>query len=152
MAALVSDPVALGIIGALTVGFIAAAVFAAVGFAVSATVSARERMVEFALLRALGLTPRQLGWWLVLEQGALVLTSLALGTLVGWVLTTLVLPLVILTQDGELANPPVIVQYPWQAIAGLELAVVAVLGVIVTILSVALLRIGLGSLLRLGDE
>lgn len=149
---LVSDPVALGTIGALTVGFVAAAVFAAVGFAVSATVSARERLVEFGLLRALGLTPRQLGWWLFLEQGALVVVSLILGTLVGWVLTGLLVPLVTLTQDGSLVVPQLIVQYPWRTIAGLEIAVVVVLGLIVTALTLILRRVGLGSLLRLGGE
>lgn len=149
---LVSDPVALGTIGALTVGFVAAAVFAAVGFAVSATVSARERLIEFALLRALGLSPRQLGWWLALEQGVLVIISLGLGTLIGMLLTALLLPLVTLTQGGKPAVPDVIVMYPWTTVMWLELAVVGVLGVIVTILTVVLRRVGLGSMLRLGDD
>jgi hypothetical protein len=149
---LVSDPVALGTIGALTVGFVAAAVFAAVGFAVSATVSARERLVEFALMRALGLSPRQLGVWLLLEQGVLVLLSLALGTALGALLTSTILPLVTLTQDGRTAVPEVIVQYPWPAIAGLEVAVVVVLAVIVSAMIILLRRIGLGSLLRMGED
>jgi ABC-type antimicrobial peptide transport system permease subunit len=149
---LVSDPVALGTIGALTVGFVAAAVFAAVGFAVSATVSARERLVEFALLRALGLSPRQLGTWLLLEQGVLVIVSLALGTLLGALLTSTILPLVTLTQDGRPAVPGVIVQYPWPAIIWLEIAVVAVLGLIVAAMVALLRRVGLGSLLRMGED
>lgn len=150
--ALASDPVALGTIGALTVGFVAAAVFAAVGFAVSATVSARERLVEFALLRAVGLSPRQLGSWLALEQGALVIVSLGLGTLLGVILTAGILPLVTLTQDGGPANPDVLVIYPWAAIAGLELAVVGVLALIVVVMTILLRRVGLGSLLRLGED
>lgn len=149
---LLSDPVALGTIGALTVGFVAAAVFAAVGFAVSATVSARERLVEFALLRAVGLSSRQLGSWLVLEQGVLVAVSLALGTAIGVLLTAFILPLVTLTQDGAPAVPDVIVMYPWPTILVLELAVLAVLGLIVTVMTFLLRRIGLGSLLRLGEE
>lgn len=149
---LVSDPVALGTIGALTVGFVAAAVFAAVGFAVSATVSARERLIEFALLRALGMSPRQLGWWLVLEQGALVLASLALGTLIGLLLTTVLLPLVTLTQGGRPAAPDVMVIYPWTTVIWLELAVVGVLGSMVMILTIVLRRVGLGSMLRLGED
>jgi ABC-type antimicrobial peptide transport system permease subunit len=149
---LVSDPVALGTIGALTVGFVAAAIFAAVGFAVSATVSARERLIEFALLRALGLSPRQLGWWLILEQGVLVLVSLILGTLIGIVLTAYLLPLVTLTQGGRPAVPDVIVVYPWATVTWLELAVVGVLGAIVTVLTTVLRRVGLGSMLRLGED
>jgi ABC-type antimicrobial peptide transport system permease subunit len=149
---LVSDPVALGTIGALTVGFVAAAIFAAVGFAVSATVSARERLIEFALLRALGLSPRQLGRWLILEQGVLVLASLVLGTLIGVVLTAFLLPLVTLTQGGRPAVPDVLVIYPWTTVIWLELAVVGVLGLIVAVLTVVLRRVGLGSMLRLGED
>lgn len=150
--ALVSDPVALGTIGALTVGFVAAAIFAAVGFAVSATVSARERLIEFSLLRAVGLSPRQLQWWLILEQGMLVVVSLLLGTLIGMLLTAFILPVVTLTQNGMPAVPGAIVVYPWPAIVGLELAVLAVLGLIVIVIAFLLRRVGLGSLLRLGEE
>lgn len=149
---LVADPVALSTIGALAVGFVAAAVFATVGFSVSAAVSARERLVEFALLRALGLSRRQLASWLGFEQGVLVVLSLALGTIVGVVLTAVVLPLITLTQSGRPPVPDVIIEYPWAAIIGLELGVVAVLALVVTVMTILLRRIGLGSLLRMGED
>lgn len=149
---LLADPVALATIGALAVGFVAAVVFATVGFAVSATVSARERLVEFALFRALGLNRRQLGLWLSLEQGVLVVVSLVLGIAVGCILTWLILPLVTLTQSGEPAVPPVIVTIPWDVVAGMLLAVVGVLAIVVLAMTMLLRRIGLGSLLRMGDE
>ncbi|HJQ76137.1 MAG TPA: ABC transporter permease [Acidimicrobiia bacterium] len=150
--ALSTDPVALGTIGALSIGFVAAAVFAAVGFAVSATVSARERITEFGLLRALGLSPRQLGLWMTLEQSLLVLSSLAFGTLVGWALTTVILPLVTVTQLGTRPIPDVSLIYPWDAVVVLEVSLVLVLAVIVAVMSVLLRRLGLGSLLRVGEE
>lgn len=149
---LTSDPIALGATGALTLGFVAAAVFATVGFAVSATVSARERLTEFALLRALGLSPKQLGSWLSLEQGVLVAASLALGTLIGAVLTATILPLVSLTQSGANAVPGVEVIYPWTTIIQLDLAVLTVLGLMVLVMTFLLRRLGLGSLLRLGED
>jgi hypothetical protein len=71
---------------------------------------------------------------------------------IGIILTAFVLPLVTLTQSGRPALPDVIVTYPWPAIAGLELAVVAVLALIVAVMTVLLRRVGLGSLLRLGEE
>ncbi|HYL41585.1 MAG TPA: FtsX-like permease family protein, partial [Candidatus Binatus sp.] len=55
-----TDPVALAILGTLTLGFVATGLFAAVGLTVSSGVSARQRRTEFALLRALGLSARQL--------------------------------------------------------------------------------------------
>ena len=150
--ALQSDPVALGTIGSLALGFFAATVFAAVGFAVSAVVSARERITEFALLRAVGLSPRQLAAWLFLEHGVLVLISLAFGGLIGLGLAWLVLPLIAITQDATSAVPEVIVVYPWRTIIGLELAVVAVVGVIIAVLAAVLRRSGLGTLLRMGED
>ncbi len=151
-ASLRTDPTALGTIGALAVGFVAAAVFAAVGFVVSATVSARDRMTEFGLLRALGLSRRQLGTWMSIEQGVLIVVSLVLGTLVGLALTASILPLISVTQEGAAVIPSVRVIYPWKAVIALELALIAVLGVIVVVMSIVLRRLGLGSLLRMGED
>ncbi|HEX3265797.1 MAG TPA: FtsX-like permease family protein, partial [Candidatus Limnocylindrales bacterium] len=83
-----TDPVALGIIGALTLGFVATGLFAIVGLTVSTAVGARQRRTEFALLRALGLSGRQLATSLWLENGSLVVVSIIAGTtlglLIGW--------------------------------------------------------------------
>lgn len=147
-----TDPVALGTIGSLSVGFVAAAVFAAVGFTVSAVVSARERLAEFALMRALGLTRKQLSGWLWLEQSVLVLVSLALGTLSGALLAWLILPLIAITQEGSSVTPAVVVHVPWPTIVRLELTVVAALAAVVTSLGLVLRRLGLSSLLRLGED
>ncbi|HQX62466.1 MAG TPA: FtsX-like permease family protein, partial [Thermomicrobiales bacterium] len=147
-----TDPVALGIIGALSVGFIAAILFATVGFVVSAAVSAHERLTEFALLRALGLSPRQLSGWLSLENGLLVMISVIGGTILGLGLAWLILPFVTLTQSASEIVPGIIVVIPWSWIILLELAVVGLLAVVVTVLGLLLRRIGLGGLLRLGEE
>jgi predicted lysophospholipase L1 biosynthesis ABC-type transport system permease subunit len=147
-----ADPIALGTIASLSLGFIAAAVFAAVGFAVSATVSARERITEFALLRALGLSNRQLGSWLAIEQGALVVVSLVIGTVVGVLLCIVVLPLVAISQAGESVIPALRVIVPYGDIVLLESIVIGTLIVIVVVLALLLRRLGLGSLLRMGED
>ena len=147
-----SDPVALGTIGSLMLGFIAAAIFAGIGFAVNAAVSARERLVEFALLRAVGLSNRQLVAWLGLENALLVAFGLVGGTLLGVALAWLVLPLIAITQEATVAVPEVIVVYPWDTIFWMELSLIAVLAAAVGLLAVMLRRMGLGALLRLGEE
>lgn len=146
-----TDPIALGTAGALAVGFGAASVVTAIGFAVSGGVSARERATEFALLRALGLSSRQLGRWLAAEQALTVVVSIALGTLVGWLLSTAVLPLTSLTQEGAPVVPDARVVYPWRSIVLLDGILVAVLVLIVAVMTVALRRIGVGERLRSGD-
>ena len=87
-----TDPVALGISGALYIGFVAAAVFAVIGFAVSSAISATERRTEFAVLRSLGLSGRQLSGALALEGGLTAGLALAAGIALGLVLAWLVLP------------------------------------------------------------
>lgn len=149
---LLSDPVALGAIGALSLGFVAALIFAGVGFIVSAVVSARERKTEFALLRALGLSPRQLLRWMTLENSILLLISMIFGTLLGLALAWLILPLISVTQQATRVFPEVIVVIPWRTILLLELAVVVVLALVIALMTLALRRMGLGSLLRLGED
>lgn len=149
---LLSDPVALGTIGALMLGFIAASIFAAVGFIVSAAIAARERLTEFALLRAVGLSAREMVSWLSLEHGVLIVTSLVGGTLLGLGLSWIILPLIAITQEAREAVPGVIVSYPWLTIVSLELGMLLVLLIAVGVLVIFLRRVGLGSLLRMGGE
>ena len=103
--ALENDPVALGLVGALALGSIAALAFSALGFVVTAQVSAAERTVEFALLRALGLSGRQLSGWLSLEQSFLLAVGLPAGALVGILMAWLVLPFTTLGSTGAVVVP-----------------------------------------------
>jgi predicted lysophospholipase L1 biosynthesis ABC-type transport system permease subunit len=147
-----TDPVALGIIGALLLGFVATGIFALIALIVSAAVSARQRRTEFALLRALGLSGGQLSRWLWLENGSLVLASLVGGTVVGVVISSIALPFSTVTQQGTTPVPRVIVHLPWDRILLLDLVVVIALGLAVAILAAVLRRIGVGTILRLGED
>jgi hypothetical protein len=150
--ALATDPVALGIIGALAIGFVAAALFAVVGFVVSAAVSARERIGEFALLRALGLSAGQLSGWLSLENAVLATVSLAAGTVIGLAMAWVVLPFVTVTQSGAAPFPPVTLAVPWPAIAILEAVALVALVTTIAVIAWVLRRIGLASVLRIGED
>ena len=150
--ALTTDPVALGISGALLLGFAAAAVFAVVGFAVSAAVSAAERTTEFAVLRSIGVSARQLSGTLALEGGLVVALALSAGTALGAGLAWLVLPFVSLTGEGGRPFPDVLVVFPWRTAAWLDLAMLAALGVVVAVQIQALRRLPLASALRAGED
>jgi hypothetical protein len=147
-----TDPVALGIIGALTLGFVVTGLFAVVGLTVSGAVSARQRRTEFALLRALGLSGRQLFGSLWLENGSIVLVSLAAGTALGLVIGWTVLPFITVTQQATAPVPPVIVEFPWDRILVLEVVSALALGASVVLIAVVLRRFGVGSVLRMGED
>jgi hypothetical protein len=149
---LATDPVALGIIGALGIGIAAAAAFAVVGFVVSAAVSARERVTEFALLRALGLSSRQLSGWLSLENATLAVISLACGTGLGLLVAWVALPFVTVTRRAETVFPPVEVAIPWTTIALLEVAGVVALSMAILGLTWTLGRVAMAPTLRKGED
>ncbi|MFF7209338.1 FtsX-like permease family protein [Streptomyces sp. NPDC008238] len=120
------DPLGAGPLSALPAAVVAAAVLAAVGFAVAAAGAVRERSEEFAVLRALGAPRRSLARVIAAEQGLLVLTAVAVGALLGGVLTRSIVPLIVLTARADSPVPAVRVELP--AVPLLELlAAVAVL-------------------------
>jgi ABC-type antimicrobial peptide transport system permease subunit len=82
-------------------------------------VSTTERVGEFAILRALGLSARQLAAWLAAESAFLVGFGLLAGSAAGILLGWLVLPFASFTQDGSAAVPSPVVVIPLAAIAPL---------------------------------
>lgn len=150
-ASLASSPLPLGVIGALAIGALAALAFAAIGLIVSAAVSANERLGEFALLRALGLSGRELSAWLSLENAFILLVGLLAGTVLGLLLAWLVLPMVLLTEGGEPVVPAVSVVVPWQTAVPIYLLSGALLLLIVAVVRRELLRIRVGDVLRARD-
>jgi ABC-type antimicrobial peptide transport system permease subunit len=140
------------VIGALALGFAVTGLFAVVGLVVSGAVSARQRRTEFALLRALGLSGRQLFGSLWLENGSVVLVSLVAGTGLGLVMAWIALPFITVTQAAADPVPPVIVEMPWDRILGLEILSAVALAVAVVLIGTVLRRLGVGGVLRMGED
>ncbi|MFG2496890.1 FtsX-like permease family protein [Streptomyces sp. NPDC048441] len=120
------DPLGAGPQSALLAVALAAAALAAVGFAVSAAGSLRERTAEFAVLRALGTPRRQLARLIAAEQGFLLGLALVVGVALGAVLTRAVVPLIVLTGEATQPIPPVLVELPLPRVATLLAATAAV--------------------------
>lgn len=144
------DPFGAGPEAAFAAAAGVAAALAAVGFAVSAAGSLRERGAEFAVLRALGAPRRRLARAVAVEQGVLVVLALLVGALLGTVLTRAVVPLIVLTDEAARPVPPVLVQLPLPQAAAL-LAAVALAPILVTA-ALALRRADPARALREGGE
>ncbi|WP_137989263.1 ABC transporter permease [Streptomyces vilmorinianum] len=137
-AELLGDPLGAGPNAALMAVAAAAAALAAVGFAVSAAGSTRERSAEFGVLRALGAPRRQLARLIAAEQGLLVGIGLLVGVALGAVLTRAVVPLIVLTGQAARPVPRVLVELPPGHVA-LLLAGVATLPLLI-VATIALRR------------
>ncbi|HSS35954.1 MAG TPA: FtsX-like permease family protein, partial [Patescibacteria group bacterium] len=149
--ALAADPIWLGIVGALALGALAAVVFAAIGFVVGATVSTSERLGELALLRALGLSGRQLAAWLTLEQVFLLTVGLVGGSLLGALLAWLVLPYSTLDVTGAAVVPTPVIVVPWEAILPVYFVLAVVLLGTVSILARQVPERRMSRVLRAGE-
>ncbi|KAF4405620.1 FtsX-like permease family protein [Streptomyces lycii] len=111
-AALLGDPLGAAPRAALPAVTVAAAALAAVGFAVGALGSWRERRTELAVLRALGVSGRQLARQFASEQALLIAVALAAGAVLGTLLTRGVVPLTVLTGQAARPVPEVLVELP----------------------------------------
>ncbi len=127
--ALATDPVPLGLIGMLGLGGLAAVIFGGIGFLVNSTVSTSERVGEFSLMRALGLSTAQLGLWVSIENVFLLGVGLVAGTALGLLLAVLVLPFASMTQTGQAPIPAAEILVPWLAIVPIVLGAIGLLAV-----------------------
>src|SRR5437868_5504888 len=146
------DPLASGLQGALTLGFLAALAFALLGFLVNAAVATRERMAEFAILRALGVGFGQVFALLAIEQTFVIGLSLLAGTGLAVVVGGLVVPHIVLSGQAAMVTPRGLLGIPWPATLLMLALVAAALFTIVAGLARTLRRRGLGQVLRIGEE
>ena len=123
----IDDPVTVGVVGSLTLGFGAAALIAVVGYLVSTVVAARQRVTEFALLKALGMSGAQTRRWFLLESTWMVVVAVAVGLAAGVILSYVVLPSLTVRPDGSAALPSPVIHIPWPTLAALGLGSVAAL-------------------------
>ncbi len=152
LAGLENDPVGLGTLGALLLGSLAAAVFAIVGFLVGASVSTRERLTEFALLRALGLSRRQLAGWLAIEHGFLLGVGVVAGTAIGLILAWLIVPATLVGSNGEPVVPVPLLLVPWPLVALTYAIALGLLGATVALFGRPLPGHSVATILRAAED
>jgi len=99
------DPLYFDLIGILTFGAATALLLALVGNLIATWLSAKSRLVNFAVLRALGAASPQIASTLTWEQSIIYSTAILLGILYGAVFSALVVPRLIFTSVGSSSAP-----------------------------------------------
>ena len=97
LSSLNNDPLYVVISGVLGLGTITALLLALVGDLLASWISARTRLTNFAVLRALGTTQQQVIGVLTWEQGVVYITGLLLGIVFGITFALTVIPTLTLT-------------------------------------------------------
>lgn len=90
-----TDPLYLDLLGVLALGAITALLLALVGNLLASWLSARNRVTNFAVLRALGTSPQQVVGVLTWEQGITYVTSIILGIVFGTLFSATTIPLLV---------------------------------------------------------
>ena len=147
-----SDPlIAASWEGILFLSFATVLLLSGLGFVIYSGISARARSVEFAILRTMGLSGRQLLGVVSFEQLFVVGSGVLAGTLLGFPLSRLMISYMGLTEHGEDPLPPLISSVSWQA----ALTVYTLLGIVIATTVLALItlysRVAVGRALRMGE-
>lgn len=146
------DPLgAAGWGGILLIAFLGVILVSGLGFVVFAYLSARGRQLEFAILRTLGFSLRQIIGLICLEQVFVVGSGIGIGTLLGLQLSSVMTPFLQLTEMGRRVLPPFIpaIDWPTVGIAYIILAVAFMLTISLVILFFS--RVAIHRALRIGE-
>jgi ABC-type antimicrobial peptide transport system permease subunit len=147
-----ADPLMLGIRSVTYLAYILTAILSLVGFATHFYMSARQREMQFGILRSLGLSPGQLYGWLSLEQIIMILAGLSLGTLLGILLNKLILPGLPISFGNKPAIPPFITLENWVEVFKLYLTLLVSFILTLGVATVILWRSNIHRALRVGQE
>jgi ABC-type lipoprotein release transport system permease subunit len=154
-----NNPLQIDLANTLLIGAATALLLALIGIWSGSWLNARSRVVNFAVLRALGTTPNQLRSMLVWEQVIVYITGAVLGLVLGVVLSLSALPLLIFAELATVGNfqnvpdvPParVIVPGVTLSLAIGALILICFLALILTMSALA--RLSLGQTLRLNED
>lgn len=159
LATMQTDPGHLGIIGALDIGVATALLLALLGMLILSWFSATSRLTNFAALRALGMSPRQLASVLLWEQGVIYVIGFILGLALGFTLTLFAAPAVatLTVQHGHAWDlpfniPPTQVVIPFGTLALLLGALLIICLVALLLMARVISRPSLSQTLRLNED
>jgi putative ABC transport system permease protein len=151
--ALRSDALAQGTSGAFQLNTLMLIMFSVTAFFLIHFFAAQGRVREFGVLRAMGLSVRQLLTLVVIEGIVVLLLGLLAGTVFGLGLSRIMIPY--LSQALSEALAGVIIErilVDWPTVAQLYVLLIAVYGTALVLLSLLLMGTGVYQALHIGDE
>ncbi len=135
----------------LFMAFSAVLILSGLGFLVHSYVSFRNREMEFALMRTIGFSTKQLVALIWLEQALIIFAGLALGTWMGGRLGAIIMPFLGNDDQGSQVLPPFALEVNWSTLLITYAAMAVVFTLIITGMIWFVRRISLQRILRLGE-
>lgn len=148
-----ADALAQGTGGALRLNTLTLALLSVAAFWLVQFFAAQQRVLEFSVLRAMGLAVRQLLTLLVTEGVLVLALGLAAGTVIGYGLSRVMIPYLSRALAGSLGGVTIRhIVVDWPAIAQLYGLLIVFYGLALALLLVVLMRSGIHQALRMGEE
>ncbi|MBN4064628.1 FtsX-like permease family protein [Dehalococcoides mccartyi] len=119
----------------LAIAFVTVLATSGVGFLVYSQVTFASRMTEYAVVRTLGLTTKQVLGLVTLELLMVLVPAVLIGGLLGMRMGATIIPFLVTSGEGVRVVPPVVLNVDWQAVAVL----VGVIGAIFLAISIGLI-------------
>ncbi|MEO9255560.1 MAG: ABC transporter permease [Tepidiformaceae bacterium] len=147
-----SDPlIAASWQGILFLCFAAVLLLSALGFVTYSGLSAQARSLEFAVLRTMGMSGKQIIGVVSFEQCFVIAAGVIAGTVLGFPLSRLMIDSMGISEQGTTALPPLVSRIGWDAI----ITVYSLLGIVLATTIVALVlmysRLAVSRALRMGE-
>ena len=119
----------------LAIAFATVLAASAVGFLVYSQVTFASRMTEYAVVRTLGLSTRQILGLVTLELLMVLVPAVLVGGVLGMRMGATIIPFLVTSGEGLRVVPPVVLNVDWQSVGVL----VGVLGTIFLAISIGLI-------------
>ncbi len=141
-----------GLFGLLSVGFVASAILTVLGFLLYALFSFRRRFIEMGMLRAIGLSVKQMTSFLAAELASLILLGIGAGTLVGVLASRLFVPFLQIGSTSQANYPPFQIEIAWLSIFQIYGLFIILFIVALSVLSAILVRMKIFQAIKLGES
>ncbi len=142
-----SSPSRRGVLGFLSVGFIASITLTLISAIIQSTASFRAQVAQLGSLRAMGLGGLSVAVYLIILQGMIASSGILSGTSIGVATTLLFLPLL----DFSGGLPPYLVRVAWNDIVLVYAVFAGVLLTVTFFITIMLGRQSLTTIVKLGD-
>jgi len=140
-----------GTFGLLSIGFVTAVALTVLGFLIYSVISFRERFIELGVLRAIGLSVRQMAAFLASEQLILIAIGLGVGTGLGIWTSKLFIPFLQVRGSPHPQTPPFIVRIAWDNIYKIYAIFGAMMVLAIAIMLSSLVRMKIFQAIKLGE-
>jgi ABC-type antimicrobial peptide transport system permease subunit len=135
--------------GVLLIALIAAFAILAIGFALTLYLGGQSRTVEVSVLRAVGLSARQIFLMIGLEYLVVAGIGLAVGTIAGLRISETMLSFLNVTEDGNRVVPPFELVTSWGTVGVAFVATAIAFAIGVLALALYFLHLPVSRVLRL---